>query len=123
MSAQLSRLLHEVGLPKNAVQAVNSLSNLVAREVSLGLVEFDSGERRYFLLMCGAGLDAAIAARTPSRLKKRLGIGAFWLRGTEQLIRPFPRLRISEEDPEDGRSRTSSLVVISRADSTEEVLF
>ena len=108
-------LVNETGLPKDPVGAVNSLPGLLPREIPLGLVEFDSGERRYFLLMCGAGLDAAIAARTPARLKNRLGLGAFWLRGAEQALRRFPRLRVVRGGPAVPGDRASSLVVVSKS--------
>ena len=108
-------LVNEVGLPSDPIEAVAVLPTLTARRVSLGLVEFDSGESRYFLVMCGAGLDAEIAARVRTHLKNRLGLGAFWLRGSEQLVRPFPRLRISEEGSGTGRNSASSLVVISKS--------
>ena len=108
-------LVNEVGLPPDPVGAAALLPNLVARKIPLGLVEFDSGESRYFLVMCGAGRDAAIAARTRSRLKNRLGLGAFWLRGTEQAIRRFPRLQVRCGDAESERNGASSLVVISKS--------
>ena len=108
-------LVNEVGLPKDPIQAITSLPNLIAREVSLGLVEFDSGGSRYFLLMCGAGLDAAIATRIPTRLKKRLGIGAYWLLGAGQVLRRFPRLRVVPDGDGNAENPASSLVVISKS--------
>lgn len=108
-------LVNEVGLPKNPIQAISSLPNLIVREVSLGLVEFNSGGRRYFLLMCGAGLDAAIAARIPTRLKNRMGLGAYWLLGAGQALRRFPRLRVVPDVDGNGGNRASSLVVISKS--------
>ncbi len=108
-------LVNEVGLPKDPVQAITSLPNLIVREVSLGLVEFDSGGSRYFLLMCGAGLDAEIAARIPARMKNRLGLGAYWLMGAGQVLRRFPRLRVVSDGNGNGGNRASSLVVVSKS--------
>ncbi len=105
-------LARETGLPRSPIRAASSLPGLVARRVPLGLVEFASGGSRYFLSMCGAGLDAAIAARTASSLKNRLGLGAFWLRATQQAFLRFPRLRVGGDQAAPG---ACSLVVISKS--------
>ncbi len=107
-------LAKEVGLPREPRAAAARLPELVPRMVTLGCVDFSAGGRRYFLLMCGAGLDAAIASRTPPALKNRLGLSAFWLRGAEQVLRRFPRLRVSA-GPNAARNGHSSLVVISKS--------
>lgn len=107
-------LVKEVGLPRNAVDAARTLPALAARTVRLGLVEPAEGRSRYFLLMCGAGLDAEIAARTRTPLKRWLGEGAFWLHGAEQVFRRFPRLAI-QEGPHCRGSGPSSLVVVSKS--------
>ena len=107
-------LVREVGLPTDPVAAASSVPLLVERKVQLGQVEFATGDRRYFLVMCGAGLDAEIAERTSPRLKNWLGLGAFWLRGAQQTMCRFPHLTVTR-----GRGiesdRVSSLVVISKS--------
>ena len=106
-------LAREVGFPEDPVRVARMLPALVARTVRLGLVEPTVGESRYFVLMCGAGIDAAISARVGVTLKNRLGQGAFWLRGAEQLFRGFPRVtarRIGGAGPD-----VCSLVVISKS--------
>ena len=50
-----------------------------------------SGERRYFFLMAGIGLDASVAERVRPRLKRRVGQAAFWFSGLEHLARWQPR--------------------------------
>jgi diacylglycerol kinase family enzyme len=107
-------LAKEVGLPADPVGAACLLPRLEARTVRLGLVELADGGSRYFLLMCGAGLDAEIAARTLTPLKHRLGLGAFWLQGAEQALRRFPRLFVDDGGPVKG-SGACSLVVISKS--------
>lgn len=92
-------LVKEVGLPRDPREAARMLPDLVERTVTLGRVDFSAGRSRYFLLMCGAGLDAAIALRTRTQLKRRLGVAAFWLSGAEQALRAFPRLRVAQDDP------------------------
>ena len=71
-------------------------------------------DRRYFLLMCGAGLDAAIAARTAPRWKRRLGMAAFWFRGAQQALQPFPELRVVTRS-EATAGQACSLVVVAKS--------
>ncbi len=102
----------EVGLPSDPREAAALLPNLEEQEVPLGRVDFlRSGDSRYFLLMCGAGLDAEVAAGIDRRVKKRLGEGAYWWSGMQQLFRPFPRLRIVNV----GSRNPSSYVVVSKS--------
>ncbi len=108
-------LVNEIGLAKDPLAVVASLPTLVARAVPLGLVEFDDGTSRFFLVMCGAGLDAEIANATTTRLKHRLGLGAFWLRGTKRILGQFPRLRIAPAVNEKPTNGASSLVVVSKS--------
>lgn len=106
----------EVGLPCDPLQAAGMLPALIERTVTLGRVDFSAGRSRFFLLMCGAGLDAAIASRTGALLKRRLGEAAFWLRGAEQTLRTFPRLRVAHDDSLP-RIGPSSFIVISKSRS------
>ena len=48
-------LVNEVGLPSDPIAATDALPTLAVRKVSLGLVEFESGESRFFVVMCGGG--------------------------------------------------------------------
>ena len=50
-----------------------------------------TGQQRYFLLMAGIGLDAAIVERVRPALKKRFGKAAFWYSGLENLANWKPR--------------------------------
>ena len=107
-------LVRELGLPNQAHAVAAVLPYLQRRTIRLGLAESAGGYKRYFLLMCGAGLDAAIAARTTPPLKRRLGQAAFWLRGAQQAMLPFPKVQVVRQ----GRNRAdgpSSLVVISKS--------
>ncbi len=106
-------LVNEVGMPRDPAQAAEMLPRLQRRAVRLGNVQFEGGGSRYFLLMCGAGLDAEISARTSTALKNRWGQGAFWLQGVGQVFRPCPRLQIDGEGPH-GR-QALCLVVVSKS--------
>ena len=107
-------LVREVGLPQDPVGAASILPTLAARTVRLGLVKWAGGRSRYFLVMCGAGLDADIAARIQTPLKRRFGVVAYWLHGVEQVFRRFPRLVVRDGPPFEG-SGACSLVVISKS--------
>jgi diacylglycerol kinase family enzyme len=52
------------------------------RRVDLGVAN-----GRYFLLMCGVGLDASIVARVGSRMKRRLGALAYIIAGVAAIFR------------------------------------
>jgi YegS/Rv2252/BmrU family lipid kinase len=49
-------------------------------------------QRRYFFMFAGIGLDASIARRVSSKLKKRTGQLAFWIEGLKHILtwRPEP---------------------------------
>ena len=89
-------LANEVGLPTDPLTAARLLPQLAAKPVRLGRAVFGGdGSSRYFLLMCGAGLDAAIADRVSKPLKRSIGQAAYWLAGARFSIQRFPRARIS----------------------------
>ncbi len=108
-------LVNEVGLPRDAFGVIASLPTLVAKPVRLGKVTFRDERSRFFLLMCGAGLDAEIAAVTTSDLKNRLGLGAFWFRGSRRILQRFPRLRVAGDGSGRPPGGASSLVVVSKS--------
>lgn len=102
----------EVGLPSDPREAAALLPVLEEQEVPLGRVDsLKGGDSRYFLLMCGAGLDAAVAAGINRVVKRSLGEGAYWWSGMKQLLRPFPRLRTVSI----GSRKPSSFVVVSKS--------
>ena len=102
----------EVGIATDPVRAARTLVESVVRPVDVGHVGVESltfgggatataldretvlapGARRYFLLMAGLGVDAALMGRTPSGLKHKLGIAAVALTALRQLptLRTYP---------------------------------
>ena len=109
-------LANELGLPIDPLMAARLLPQLAAKPVRLGQAIFSNNndQSRYFLLMCGAGLDAAVADRVSKPLKRRLGQAAFWLAGARFSLQRFPRARISGAD--NGASSPScGLVVVSKS--------
>lgn len=108
-------LVRELGLPTNANAVAGLLPILQQRTIRLGLAEATGGYKRYFLLMCGAGLDAAIAARATPPMKRKYGQAAFWWCGAQQAVRPFPTVRVVLGGQKQAESSTSSLVVVSKS--------
>ncbi len=108
-------LISELGLPADPVRAARLLPQLTATPVRLGRAVFSNdGSSRYFLLMCGAGLDAAIADRVSEPLKRTFGRAAFWLAGARFSLQRFPRVRIAVTD--NGKTGPwCGLVVVSKS--------
>ncbi|MGI9106060.1 MAG: diacylglycerol/lipid kinase family protein [Pyrinomonadaceae bacterium] len=86
-------LARELQLPFDADRAAEMIARGGTRRIYLGCAtEEATGERRYFFLMAGIGLDASIVERVRPRLKRRMGEGAFWVSGLSHLARwrPLP---------------------------------
>lgn len=108
-------LANELGLPIDPLRTARLLPQLAGMPVRLGRAMFTGdGSSRYFLLMCGVGLDAAVAARVSRPLKRRVGQAAFWLAGARCSLQRFPRARISGAD-NCASSPSCSLVVVSKS--------
>jgi YegS/Rv2252/BmrU family lipid kinase len=79
-------LARELALPLNLKGATEVIARGRTRKVHLGCaMDETSGERRYFFLMAGIGLDAEVVSRVPPGLKKRLGRAALWYTGFARL--------------------------------------
>jgi YegS/Rv2252/BmrU family lipid kinase len=80
----------ETRVPKDAVKAMRAIVVGERRRVDLGVAN-----ERYFLLMCGVGLDAAIVARlggrVGARMKRRLGALAYVIAGVGAVFRTKAR--------------------------------
>jgi len=89
-------LAKEISLPQDWLKSVDLVSTGVVRRISLG-----KANQQHFILMAGIGVDAGIVATLSYRLKRKLGEGAFWIAGFQQLFRyhftPF-RLTIGGQD-------------------------
>ena len=63
------------------------------RRITLGLATSErTGERRYFFMMAGVGLDASVVRHVRPRLKRHLGEAAFWYAGLGHLAHWRPRV-------------------------------
>jgi YegS/Rv2252/BmrU family lipid kinase len=86
-------LAREMGLPFNAEKLAEVIARGQTRRLYIGCATVEgTGEKRYFFLMAGVGLDASVVRRVDPRLKRRLGRTAFWLSGLGHLFhwRPDP---------------------------------
>lgn len=97
--------------------APESVAALVARgesrRVSVGCaVKEATGERRYFFLMAGVGLDASVVNRVRPRLKRRVGEGAYWYAGFAHLTNWPPPVFTLEVN---GHSFPATFAVIGKA--------
>jgi YegS/Rv2252/BmrU family lipid kinase len=84
-------LARELRLPFDAEGAADVIARGLTRRIYAGCATEDaSGERRFFFLMAGVGLDASVVERVRPRLKRRVGEGAFWVSGLGHLLRWRP---------------------------------
>jgi YegS/Rv2252/BmrU family lipid kinase len=94
----LGRELH---LPRHVDRIADVIAAGNTRHIHAGCAMAEStGEKRYFLLMAGIGLDAAIVNRVRPGLKKRVGEAAFWYSGLEEFARWKPVAFVIEVDGE-----------------------
>jgi diacylglycerol kinase (ATP) len=79
-------LARELKLPFGVRQAAERVAEGRTQRMYMGcaIVE-ETGERRYFFLMAGIGLDASVVQGVRPRLKRRIGKGAFWFSGLSHL--------------------------------------
>jgi diacylglycerol kinase (ATP) len=85
-------LARELSLSSRVDEAAEVIAQGVSRRVHLGLATVEAtGERRYFFLMAGIGLDASIVEGVRPRLKRRVGEAAFWYSGISHLLRWRPK--------------------------------
>jgi diacylglycerol kinase (ATP) len=100
-------LARELGVPLDPDRAVDLIAQGKTRRIFLG-----QSEGRYFHLMAGVGLDAYVINAVGLGLKKRLGIGAYWVAG----LLAFRRYPLTEFDIEiDGETHRGTFAVIANA--------
>jgi YegS/Rv2252/BmrU family lipid kinase len=84
-------LARELKLPFKAEEAAEVIARGRSKPVHVGCATQErTGERRYFFLMAGIGLDASVVSRVRPRLKRQLGEAAFWYSGLGHLARWQP---------------------------------
>lgn len=79
-------LARELGIPTNRSGIMEIIARGNTKRIYPGCaIHEETGERRYFLLMAGVGLDASVVKGVRPGLKRRLGKAAFWYSGLEHL--------------------------------------
>ncbi len=106
-------LAKELSFPKSAEALAKLITADSIRTISVGLAtKPEEGWQRYFLLMAGIGLDAAIVESVNLELKKVAGKGAYWAAGLDFLAR-MPLTPFSLKF--NGQQHDSTFAVISNA--------
>lgn len=90
-------LARELGIPRDPERAISLVAQRKLKKIHLGQTSL-GGKRRYFHLMAGIGFDADVISRTDQRLKKALGMAAYWLVAHVSLLKyPMTLFELSLE--------------------------
>ena len=85
-------LARQLELPRGAAEAAEVFARCRSRRITLGAATSErTGERRYFFMLAGVGLDASVVGAVRPRLKRRVGEAAFWYAGLAHLAHWVPR--------------------------------
>jgi YegS/Rv2252/BmrU family lipid kinase len=85
-------LARQLELPRDAGEAAHVFARGNSRRITLGAATSEAtGERRYFFMMAGVGLDASVVRSVRPRLKRRVGEAAFWYAGLAHLAHWVPK--------------------------------
>lgn len=103
-------LAMELGLGSRVEKAAEKLASSEPVKIALGRVTGSSTAERYFLLMCGAGLDAAIVYEVIAGLKASAGKLAYWVAGLAQFRRNVAGMQLKV----DGEPLSCGFALISR---------
>jgi diacylglycerol kinase (ATP) len=103
-------LAMELGLGSRIERAAERLAKSEPVRISLGLVTGERTQARHFLLMCGAGLDAAIVYEVHAGLKQAAGKLAYWVAGLSQFRRNVAGMRLKV----DGEAIDCGFALVSR---------
>jgi YegS/Rv2252/BmrU family lipid kinase len=100
----------ELGIPTKPEPAWQVIRRAKEKQIDLPSVEFgaaESRERRFFVQLAGAGLDARAIALVSWSLKKKIGPAAYVVAGLKALCGKLPRINISA-----GAEKTSGELVL-----------
>jgi diacylglycerol kinase (ATP) len=104
-------LAREIGVPIQLEEAAQQISGFQPCRISAGSIGFSGTlEKRCFLCMAGAGLDAEIVARLNLHLKAAIGKFAYYAGGFSQVFRPLREF----EALVDGVPYQASFALVSR---------
>ena len=103
-------LAREMHLPIHLERAAAQISNLRPQRIAAGGLRIGSSDRRCFLCMAGAGLDAEIVARLNLNLKAATGRFAYYIAGFSHVFRSLHEFEVVV----DGKRHEASFALISR---------
>ena len=103
-------LAREMRLPIHLEKAAALVSNLTPCRIAAGGLRIGSSDRRCFVCMAGAGLDAEIVARLNLPLKSATGKLAYYVCGLAQVFRSLSEFDVIV----DGRHFEASFALVSR---------
>ena len=103
-------LAREMKLPMNILRVAENLRRMVPIRIATGSLRSDHHEKRTFLCMAGAGLDAEIVCNVDLDLKASIGKLAYYIGGFGQVFRPLTEFEVSV----DGKLFEASFALISR---------
>jgi diacylglycerol kinase (ATP) len=102
----------ELQLPRELERLADVIAaGKVQRAYTSSVTMESTGERRYFLLMAGIGIDAAIVDRVRPALKKHVGKTAFWYSGLENLVHWQPKRFVVEIE---GQEHSATFAALGR---------
>jgi diacylglycerol kinase (ATP) len=100
----------ELRLPRGLEEMADVIAAGNVQRACVGSVRIErTGVLRYFLLMAGIGIDAAIVDRVRPALKQRIGKAAFWYAGLENFAQWQPKLFTLEIDGEPNSATFAAL--------------
>jgi diacylglycerol kinase (ATP) len=99
----------ELGMGDSMTRAAERISGLTPVRIGVGLID-NGEEKRHFVLMAGAGLDALIVYNIDAKVKAALGKMAYWLGGFSQFGRALPEFDVRTN----GRETRCSFALASR---------
>jgi YegS/Rv2252/BmrU family lipid kinase len=103
-------LAREMKLPMNMLRVAESIRQMKPTSISAGSLRLGNQDRRTFLCMAGAGLDAEIVCNVDLDLKAAIGKLAYYIGGFGQVFRPLTEFEVSI----DGKKYEASFALISR---------
>jgi diacylglycerol kinase (ATP) len=103
-------LAREMKMPMNMARVAESIGSMTPVCISAGLLRAGEHDRRTFLCMAGAGLDAEIVCNVDLDLKAAIGKLAYYVGGFGQVFRPLTEFEVSV----DGKKYEASFALISR---------
>lgn len=103
-------LARELKLPINMERVAASVRQMTPVRISVGSLRIGAQERRTFLCMAGAGLDAEIVCNVDLDLKAAIGKLAYYIGGFGQVFRPLTEFDVTV----DGKTYAASFALVSR---------